>query len=177
MWTFRQCPNGWYFDCISSDPANWGVFGDYFNWIIGFVNLVLLVKLTQIANDLLKSNTTKQIKAEIIKDIIKSIDQNRDSLVAAWSNNRDVKGIRQHILLLHAIFDSASWEFKVLLDNDADKANLSEIERRINNCKTGLTTLMEDIKKPQGSFPNLISAFFTEISELKLLLYQEIKRS
>jgi hypothetical protein len=71
---------------------------------------------------------------------------------------------------------SASWEFKVLLDNDADKANLSEIERRINNCKTGLSTLMEDIKKPQGSFPNLISAFFTEIAELKLLLYQEIKR-
>ena len=39
--------------------ANWGQFGDYFNWIIGFVNLILLVKLTQIANNLSSKGLTE----------------------------------------------------------------------------------------------------------------------
>jgi hypothetical protein len=82
---------------LSDDIARWGQFGDYFNWIIswfiGSANLVLLYRLTIIARSFQKEDTAKQVSYEFIKSIITSIDQNRDSLVAAWSNDRDVRDL------------------------------------------------------------------------------------
>jgi hypothetical protein len=171
---------------LSNDITQWGQFGDYFNWIIswfiGSANLVLLYRLTLIARVFNKEDTAKQASYEFIKNIITSIDQNKDLMLASLSvSSWDINNLdrfKQHWYLLTIILGSAKGELKILLDMDADKVNLSEIQTGIDNCKAALDTLLEEVKKPnwQSSVSTLIGDIVAEISKLKILLYKEIKR-
>ncbi len=169
---------------LSDDIARWGQFGDYFNWIIswfiGSANLVLLYRLTIIARSFQKEDTAKQASSEFIKNIISSIDQNRDAIVAAWSNLSDAPfGFKAPVILGHTILRVAKSELDILCDNDTDKVNLLEMKNKINNCETAIKTLSQVLLDPEKKDlqPKVLTDFIKEISELKLLLYQEIKRS
>ncbi len=161
MWTFRQCPNGWYFDCISSDPANWGQFGDYFNWIIGFVNLVLLIKLTQIANDLGKKSLEKELTFEIYKNFLAKIDKYVDEYKQALKDGNNVS-VRLSQASIVDLTNSAKEDFSQFFD----AIELTEFKTLCNYVANQYGKVEESNTKE----------FFNNVSKIRTFLYKQVKK-
>lgn len=115
---------------FSGDPQNWGQFADYFNWVTGVINTILLYSLTMFANKLQKTNSDrelaiqthgleKQLKFELYKDfLIKLEDYINKYITDNSSNDEKIKeNATFHIRFIQTLAQSAKENFSGLIDN------------------------------------------------------------
>jgi hypothetical protein len=178
---FGKCPTSWNLNFLSDEPTSWGVFGDYANWIIGVANLILLFKLTQIANLLLKQSVSHQIRSEIIKNFIENIQIDQIKIL---STSEDKNSLGKEICInLMLRLRLARDEFGTLVSVE----NSKEINAKIDVCIEAVNSYILATECFFGNTDNHKKVKFTDqvqssygsmlehLSELKILLYQEVK--
>jgi hypothetical protein len=178
----------WGMEYFSKNPTEWGQFGDYFNWIIGWVigvaNLILLYNLTQVANrldesrlgkelDFQQKSLQKQLTFELYKDFITKLDDYTTQYAVIQNsieNDDDIAQVKKSKLYLAFIFNlakSGKENFNELFVASTGSAN------ELQECFDVLITATENyIKQTDGE--NL-DKFRDSVFKLKTSIFKQVK--
>lgn len=166
---------------FSSKPDDWGAFGNYFILFVGIINLIILYRISNIANDIQKGSLKKQLKMHIYNDFLQTLE--------ALSNK-----IINDKVMIDRLSEKADSQSKLSLENskisieitlttmitvvgnsmDAFKHLLDEVypdfQRQCNDFLSSITTYKDNIDN-KDSYTN----FLKDKSELRIIVYKQIK--